>query len=114
MIDQKFLYISQPTGNHAGDAALPLVLPPTWLTTRTSWAGIETGTLERLPSLRKERVQPKITERKGHIVKLKGDGLLPEQPRIASARSPALSRRHHDRSGQSSIRRTGPAVRAVL
>jgi len=36
----------------------------------------ETGTLERLKSLRKELVQPKITERKGRIVKFMGDGLL--------------------------------------
>ncbi len=36
----------------------------------------EVGTLERLKSLRKELVQPKITERGGRIVKLMGDGLL--------------------------------------
>ncbi len=34
----------------------------------------ETGTLDRVKSLRKELVQPKITERKGRIVKLMGDG----------------------------------------
>ncbi len=38
----------------------------------------ETGTLERLKSLRKELVQPKITERSGRIVKLMGDGVLAE------------------------------------
>ena len=36
----------------------------------------ETGTLERLKSLRKELVQPKFTERERRIVKLMGDGLL--------------------------------------
>ena len=45
----------------------------------------ETGTLERLKSLRKELVQPKITERKGRIVKLMGDGLLAEFPSIVEA-----------------------------
>jgi TolB-like protein len=45
----------------------------------------ETGTLERLKSLRKELVQPKITERKGHIVKLMGDGLLAEFPSVVEA-----------------------------
>ncbi|MEE8225881.1 MAG: adenylate/guanylate cyclase domain-containing protein, partial [Kiloniellales bacterium] len=45
----------------------------------------ETGTLERLKSLRKELVQPKITERKGRIVKLMGDGLLAEFPSVVEA-----------------------------
>lgn len=42
----------------------------------------EAGTLERLKSLRKELVQPQITEHKGHIVKLMGDGLLAEFPAL--------------------------------
>ena len=45
----------------------------------------ETGTLERLKCLRKELVQPKITERKGRVVKLMGDGLLAEFPSIIEA-----------------------------
>ncbi len=45
----------------------------------------ETGTLERLKSLRKELVQPKITERSGRIVKLMGDGLLAEFPSVVEA-----------------------------
>jgi adenylate cyclase len=45
----------------------------------------EAGTLERLKSLRKELVQPKITERKGRVVKLMGDGLLAEFPSIVEA-----------------------------
>ena len=45
----------------------------------------ETGTLDRLKSLRKELVQPKITERKGRIVKLMGDGLLAEFPSVLEA-----------------------------
>jgi adenylate cyclase len=45
----------------------------------------EAGTLARLKSLRKELVQPKITERKGRIVKLMGDGLLAEFPNIVEA-----------------------------
>ncbi len=45
----------------------------------------ETGTLERLKSFRKELMQPKITERKGRIVKLMGDGLLAEFPSVVEA-----------------------------
>jgi len=45
----------------------------------------EARTLERLKSLRKEVVQPKITERKGRIVKLMGDGLLAEFPSVVEA-----------------------------
>ncbi len=45
----------------------------------------EAGTLERLKSLRKELVQPKIRERKGRIVKLMGDGLLAEFPSVVEA-----------------------------
>jgi TolB-like protein/Tfp pilus assembly protein PilF len=45
----------------------------------------EAGTLERLNSLLKELVQPKITERKGRIVKLMGDGLLAEFPSAVEA-----------------------------
>ena len=42
----------------------------------------EAGTLRRLKALRKDVVQPKITERKGRIVKLMGDGLLAEFPSV--------------------------------
>jgi adenylate cyclase len=45
----------------------------------------EAGTLERLKSLRRELVQPKITARKGRIVKLMGDGLLAEFPSVVEA-----------------------------
>jgi len=45
----------------------------------------EAGTLERLMALRKELVQPKISERGGRIVKLMGDGLLAEFPSIVEA-----------------------------
>ncbi len=45
----------------------------------------ETGTLERLKSLRKELVQPKIAEGRGRIVKLMGDGLLAEFPSVVEA-----------------------------
>ncbi len=45
----------------------------------------EAGTLERLKSLRRELVQPRITEHKGHIVKLMGDGLLAEFPSVVEA-----------------------------
>lgn len=45
----------------------------------------ESGTLERLKSLRRQLVQPKITARKGRIVKLMGDGLLAEFPSVVEA-----------------------------
>ena len=45
----------------------------------------EAGTLERLKCLRSELVQPKITERKGRVVKLMGDGLLAEFPSVVEA-----------------------------
>jgi len=45
----------------------------------------ETGTLERLKSLRRKLVQPKIMERGGRIVKLMGDGLLAEFPSVVEA-----------------------------
>lgn len=45
----------------------------------------EVATLERLKSLRKHLVQPRIAERKGRIVKLMGDGLLAEFPSVVEA-----------------------------
>ncbi len=45
----------------------------------------EAGTLERLKSLRRQLVQPKITVHKGRIVKLMGDGLLAEFPSVVEA-----------------------------
>ncbi len=45
----------------------------------------EVGTLERLKSLRKDLVQPKIADRGGRIVKLMGDGLLAEFPSVVEA-----------------------------
>jgi TolB-like protein/cytochrome c-type biogenesis protein CcmH/NrfG len=70
----------------------------------------ETGTLERLKSLRKELVQPKITERKGRIVKLVGDGLLAEFPSVVEAVQCAvdiqksMSGRETDLPGEQRIR----------
>ncbi|MEE9589034.1 MAG: adenylate/guanylate cyclase domain-containing protein, partial [Hyphomicrobiaceae bacterium] len=45
----------------------------------------ETGTLKRLMSLRKELMQPKITQYGGRIVKVMGDGLLAEFPSVVEA-----------------------------
>ncbi len=45
----------------------------------------EVETLERLKSLRRQLVQPKITAHKGRIVKLMGDGLLAEFPSVVEA-----------------------------
>lgn len=54
----------------------------------------ETGTLERLKSLRKELMQPKIKERRGRIVKLMGDGLLAEFPSAVEAVQCAVEIQH--------------------
>ncbi len=45
----------------------------------------EVGTLERLKTLRRKLVKPKIAERGGRIVKLMGDGLLAEFPSVVEA-----------------------------
>ena len=45
----------------------------------------EAGTFARLKSLRKELVQPKISGARGCVVKLMGDGLLAEFPRVVEA-----------------------------
>jgi adenylate cyclase len=50
----------------------------------------ETGTLDRLKTLRKDLVEPGIRERKGRIVKLMGDGLLAEFPSVVEAVQCAL------------------------
>jgi len=54
----------------------------------------EAGTLVRLKSLRRELVQPRITERKGRIVKLMGDGLLAEFPSAVEAVQCAVDIQH--------------------
>ena len=54
----------------------------------------EAGTLERLKSLRRELVQPKIAERSGRIVKLMGDGLLAEFPSVVEAVLCAVELQH--------------------
>jgi class 3 adenylate cyclase len=45
----------------------------------------EEGTLERLKALRRELVDPKITEHRGRIVKTTGDGLLVEFSSVVDA-----------------------------
>ncbi len=45
----------------------------------------EAGTLARLKALRRELVQPRITERRGRTVKLMGVGLLAEFPSVVEA-----------------------------
>jgi adenylate cyclase len=54
----------------------------------------EVGTLDRLKSLRKEVVQPRIAERKGRVVKLMGDGLLAEFPTVIEAVRCAVDIQH--------------------
>jgi adenylate cyclase len=51
----------------------------------------EEGTLERLKALRRELLDPKITEHHGRIVKTTGDGVLVEL-RASSMRCAAPSR----------------------
>src|SRR5271166_938401 len=45
----------------------------------------EEGTLERLKALRRELLEPKITEHRGRIVKTTGDGLLVEFASVVDA-----------------------------
>jgi adenylate cyclase len=45
----------------------------------------EEGTLERLKSLRRELLDPKIAEHRGRIVKTTGDGLLVEFASVVDA-----------------------------
>ena len=45
----------------------------------------EEGTLERLKALRRELLDPKITEHHGRIVKTTGDGMLVEFPSVVDA-----------------------------
>jgi len=45
----------------------------------------ETGTLERVKTLREALIEPLVESRGGHIVKLMGDGLLVEFPSIVEA-----------------------------
>ncbi|MDX1421884.1 MAG: adenylate/guanylate cyclase domain-containing protein [Kiloniellales bacterium] len=54
----------------------------------------EAGTLQRLKSLRRELVQPKIVARGGRIVKLLGDGLLAEFPSVVEAVQCAVDIQH--------------------
>ncbi len=54
----------------------------------------EAGTLERLKSLRRQLVQPRITAHKGRIVKLMGDGLLAEFPSVVEAVQCAVDVQH--------------------
>jgi adenylate cyclase len=46
----------------------------------------EAGTLARLKALRRELIDPKITEHKGRIVKTTGDGMLIEFPTVTKIR----------------------------
>jgi adenylate cyclase len=45
----------------------------------------EEGTLERLKTLRRDLVDPKIAEHRGRIVKTTGDGLLVEFASVVDA-----------------------------
>ena len=45
----------------------------------------EEGTLERLKAHRRELIDPKVKEHRGHIVKTTGDGMLVEFPSVVAA-----------------------------
>src|SRR5262249_35815682 len=51
----------------------------------------EAGTLNRLKTLRRELIDPKIAEHKGRIVKTTGDGLLVEFPSVVEAVACAIA-----------------------
>ena len=54
----------------------------------------EAGTLDRLIALRRNLVQPNITNHSGRIVKLMGDGLLAEFPSVVEAVQCAIEIQH--------------------
>src|SRR5271170_8365775 len=54
----------------------------------------EEGTLERLKALRRELLDPKITEHHGRMVKTTGDGLLVEFPSVVDAVRCAVEIQH--------------------
>jgi adenylate cyclase len=62
----------------------------------------EEGTLKRLKALRRELLDPKITEHKGRIVKTTGDGLL-----VEFASDDALRHRMAGGNGLPQYRRAG-------
>ena len=70
----------------------------------------EAGTLDRLKTLRRDLVQPKIIEHEGRIFKLMGDGLLAEFPSAVKAVEcgveiqKAMEKREHDKSEEGRIR----------
>ena len=45
----------------------------------------EAGTLDALKAMRAEVVDPKVAEHQGRVVKLTGDGILVEFPRVVNA-----------------------------
>ena len=51
----------------------------------------EEGTLERLQALRRELIDPKITEHHGRIVKSTGDGMLVEFASVVDAMRCAIA-----------------------
>jgi adenylate cyclase len=54
----------------------------------------EEGTLSRLKTLRRELIDPKIEEHRGHILKTTGDGALIEFPSVVEAVPCALEVQH--------------------
>ena len=67
----------------------------------------EEGTLERLKTLRRQLIDPKIKEYRGRIVKTTGDGMLVEFASVVGA----LRGRHSARDGQRN--NTIPAERRI-
>ena len=55
----------------------------------------ETGTLARLSRLRKERIEPLISEHSGRVVKLMGDGILAEFASVVDAVNCAVAWQSH-------------------
>ena len=55
----------------------------------------ETGTLARLSRLRKERIEPLISEHRGRVVKLMGDGILAEFASVVDAVTCAVAWQNH-------------------
>ena len=86
---------------------------------RYSWGADEEGTLERLKAIRRDIVDPNISEHHGRIVKTTGDGMLVEFASVVDAVRCAVQvqrarvQRAHRRWGIEGSNRHLPAARPL-
>ena len=75
----------EPTGPARVERRLAAILAADVASYSRLMGADEEGTLERLKTLRRELVDPKIAERNGRIVKTTGDGMLVECSSVVDA-----------------------------